>query len=99
MSTEGDQSSGNRHPDVSREEMRQRTGLFRWDDSENLIPPWSVPPGLMVPSPRPPQAADESAADDASWPGAAPPAGRFLSSAQSPPPARAPGAEGASPAA
>ena len=58
MGTESDQSSENRQHDSSPEEERQRTGLFRWDDPENLVPPWSVPPGLMVPGPRRSQAAD-----------------------------------------
>ena len=70
------------------------------------MPPWSVPPGLMVPSPRQTQADDpagpaadgpgadgpaagESSADDASWPGVAPPAGWFLHAPQ-PPPAASP---------
>src|SRR5690242_20709821 len=60
MDTESNQSSGNRNipafQDESWEEERQRTGLFRWDDPENLMPPWSVPPGLMVPGPRQPDA-------------------------------------------
>ena len=60
MGTESNQSSGNRNipasQDDSWEEERQRTGLFRWDDPENLMPPWSVPPGLMVPGPRQPDA-------------------------------------------
>src|SRR5512142_760535 len=60
MDTESDQSSVNRNigalPEDSREEERQRTGLFRWDNSENLMPSWSVPPGLMVPGPRQPEA-------------------------------------------
>ena len=59
VDTESDQSSGNRNigasPEDSREEERQRTGLFRWDDPENLMPSWSVPPGLMVPGPRQPE--------------------------------------------
>ena len=58
------------------------------------MPPWSVPPGLMVPGPRQPDAgtppsasasgpaASESAAGDGSWPGAAPPAGWFLRARQ-----------------
>jgi hypothetical protein len=58
MDTESDQSSWNCNieawPEDSREEERQRTGLFRWDNSENLMPSWSVPPGLMVPGPRQP---------------------------------------------
>jgi hypothetical protein len=60
VSTESNQSSGNRNIPASRddswEEERQRTGLFRWEDPENLMPPWSVPPGLMVPGPRQPDA-------------------------------------------
>src|SRR5437763_8845444 len=60
MSTESNQSSGNRDipasPEDSREEERQRTGLFRWDDPENLMPSWSIPPGLIVPGPRQPDA-------------------------------------------
>src|ERR1700757_2794175 len=60
MDTESDQSSGNRNvgpsPENSREEERQRTGLFRWDDPKNLMPAWSVPAGLIVPGPRQPQA-------------------------------------------
>ena len=108
MGTESDQSSGNRNigawPEDSREEERQRTGLFRWDNSENLMPSWSVPPGLMVPGPRQPEpdvqpsrpeagpevqpAAEEPASGDNAWPGVAPPAGWFLHAAQSPPDAR-----------
>src|SRR6266536_1840682 len=60
MGTESNQSSGNRNIPVSREdsreEARQHTGLFRWDDPENLMPPWSVPPGLIIPGPRQPEA-------------------------------------------
>ena len=56
MNTESDQSSGNRHQGSLPEEDRQRTGLFRWNDPENLMPAWSVPPGLIVPGPRQPQA-------------------------------------------
>src|SRR2546425_8477394 len=60
MSTESNQSSGNRNipasQEDSREEERQRTGLFRWDDPENLMPSWSIPPGLVVPGPRQPDA-------------------------------------------
>src|SRR5690242_10437863 len=71
MGTESNQSSGNRNipasQDDSREEERQRTGLFRWDDPVNLMPPWSVPPGLMVPGPRQPDA-DAQPADHGSQP-------------------------------
>ena len=60
MGTESNQSSGNRNIPVSRkdsrEEERQYTGLFRWDDPENLMPSWSVPPGLIIPGPRQPEA-------------------------------------------
>src|SRR4249920_2594386 len=59
MGTESNQSSGNRNIPVSREdsreEERQYTGLFRWDDPENLMPSWSVPPGLIIPGPRQPE--------------------------------------------
>jgi len=99
MDTESDQSSGNRNigasPEDSREEERQRTGLFRWDNPQNLMPSWSVPPGLMVPGPRQPEAdarpsgpdaqpvAEEPASGDNAWPGVAPPAGWFLRTARS----------------
>src|SRR5690349_21387615 len=60
MGTEGNQSSGNRNipasPEDSWEEERQHTGLFRWDNPENLMPSWSVPPGLTIPGPREPEA-------------------------------------------
>ena len=60
VDTESYQSSENRDigasPEDSLEEERQRTGLFRWDDPENLMPSWSVPPGLIVPGPRHPEA-------------------------------------------
>src|SRR5690349_24211686 len=78
MSTESDQSSGNRDIPLSqedtREEERQRTGLFRWDDPENLMPSWSVPPGLIVPGPRQPDADDRLSDPGAqsSQPGARP---------------------------
>src|SRR2546429_8467102 len=85
MGTESNQSSGNRDIPVSREdsreEERQYTGLFRWDDPENLMPSWSVPPGLIVPGPRQPDADAQPAgpgsspADAGSPPtGAGPPA-------------------------
>src|SRR5438477_7971043 len=52
MGTESNQSNEDRYQDASQEEERQRTGLFRWDEPQNLMPPWSVPPGLLVPGPR-----------------------------------------------
>jgi hypothetical protein len=101
MATESNQSSGNRHigpsPEDLREEERQRTGLFRWDDPKNLVRSWPVPPGLIVPGPRHPEsdaqppesdarpATDEPASDDNSWPGVAPLAGWFLRAAGSAP--------------
>src|ERR1700761_1123062 len=56
MDTESNQSSEERYQDASQEEDRQRTGLYRWQEPQNLMPPWSVPPGLLVPGPRQPEA-------------------------------------------
>jgi hypothetical protein len=86
MDTESNQSSESSDQDFSLEEERERTGLFSWDEPDNLMPPWSVPPGLLIPAPRRPEpgtgpsgpAAPQPAADDGSWPGVAPPAGWFL---------------------
>ena len=76
VDTESYQSSGNRNigasPEDSREEERQRTGLFRWDDPENLMPSWSVPPGLIVPGPRHPEANAQPPGPAARPPGSAP---------------------------
>ncbi|HYB46413.1 MAG TPA: hypothetical protein VED20_03510, partial [Streptosporangiaceae bacterium] len=58
VDTGSNHSSEDRYQVRSLEEDRQRTGLFRWGDPENLIPSWSIPPGLMVPSARPPQVND-----------------------------------------
>ena len=123
MGTESNQSSDNSNQDFSLEDDRQRTGLFSWEWPENLMPPWSVPPGLLVPGPRQPESgagpsrpavpqpaastlpaqpggpqpggpqpgdteAGRPAADDDSWPGVAPPAGRFLHARGPRPPAR-----------
>jgi hypothetical protein len=75
------------------------------------MPAWSMPAALMVPGPREPDPGDppspaaadpagcEPAADDDSWPGAAPPAGWFLRAPQPRPPAPAePEASPAAPA-
>ena len=90
MGTESNQSSENCYVGTSREDDRQHTGLFRRDDQQNIMPPWSVPPGLMVPGLRQPEADVPAAAPDPgpgaakpgddgnSWPGVAPPAGWFL---------------------
>src|SRR5690242_16758617 len=56
MDTESNQSNEDRYQDVSQEDERQRTGLFRWEEPHNLMPPWSVPPGLLVPRPHQPDA-------------------------------------------
>ena len=76
VNTESNQSSENRNigasAEDSREEERQRTGLFRWDDPVNLMPSWSVPPGLIVPGPRHPEADAQPAGPDARPPGSAP---------------------------
>src|SRR5689334_7039285 len=56
MDTESNQSNENRYQDASQEDERQRTGLFRWEEPHNLMPPWSVPPGLLVPRPHQPDA-------------------------------------------
>jgi hypothetical protein len=73
VDTESNQSSvsSNIAPSLedSREEARQRTGLFRWGDPENLMPAWSVPPGLIVPSPRHPEADALRPGPDAPRPG------------------------------
>ncbi len=106
MDTESNQSSDNGDRNCSLEDDRQRTGLFARDEPDNLMPPWSVPPGLLVPAPRQPEpgaghsasaaprpaasAAGDAVADDGAWPGVAPPAGWFLH-ARRPPPAASPG--------
>src|SRR5580658_8973001 len=69
MNTESNQSSGNRYQDSSAPEEAQRTGAFGWGEPAGPVPPWSVPPGLMVPGPRRPLAdagapGDESSPDD-----------------------------------
>jgi len=55
MDTESNQSSDNSDRNFSLEDDRQRTGLFSWEEPDNLMPPWSVPPGLLVPAPRQPE--------------------------------------------
>src|SRR5271168_4676606 len=67
MNTESNQSSGNRYQDSSPEEEAQRTGAFGWGEAAGPVPPWSVPPGLIVPGPRSPYAGtsgDEGFRDD-----------------------------------
>src|ERR1700760_272613 len=55
MDTESNHSGNNSDQDVSLEDDRQHTGLFSWGGPDNLMPPWSVPPGLLVPGPRQPE--------------------------------------------
>ena len=57
MDTESNQSSDNSDKYLSLEDDRQRTGLFSEEEPDNLMPPWSVPPGLLVPPPRQPERA------------------------------------------
>src|SRR5689334_14090970 len=79
MDTESNQSNEDRYQDASQEDERQRTGLFSWEEPHNLMPPWSVPPGLLVPGPRQPDAdatpsrsAHAIAAPEPSEPGSVP---------------------------
>src|SRR5689334_12107742 len=79
MDTESNQSNEDRHQDASQEDERERTGLFRWEEPHNLMPPWSVPPGLLVPGPRqpdvdasPPRSAHGPAAPEPLEPGSPP---------------------------
>ncbi|MFY9928193.1 MAG: hypothetical protein WAK82_09340, partial [Streptosporangiaceae bacterium] len=68
MDTERDQSSVNSDVSTSPAEERQHAGTFQWGDPANVVPPWSVPPGLMVPAPRQPQPVSESHPEDNAWP-------------------------------
>src|ERR1700689_4191651 len=76
MNTESDQSSENRHQVSPPAENSQRAGTTGWNEPAGLVPSWSVPPGLIVPSPR--STVDDSTVDDSAWPGIAAPAGWFL---------------------
>src|SRR6516165_7837976 len=95
MSTESDRSGENRHqePGFAEEPQRAETSGGVWPD--RVVPPWSVPPGLITlqatrpeadlgpleaePCEAEPAEAVPADADD-DWPGAAPPAGWFLRS-------------------
>src|ERR1700684_2303529 len=89
MGTDSDRSSENRYQELGSAEEPQRAGTSGpvWPD--RVVPPWSVPPGLI-----PPQAAAQDAerpgvapggpgagSDDDDFPGVAPAAGWFLHSA------------------
>ena len=92
MSTESDRSGENRHqePGFAEEPQRAETSGGVWPD--RLVPPWSVPPGLITSQAtrpeadvgpldvEPPDAEPVEAEADDDWPGAAPPAGWFLRS-------------------
>src|ERR1700735_4106300 len=89
MGTESDRSSENRHQALGSAEEPQRAGTSGpvWPD--RVVPPWSVPPGLIVPqaaaqdAERPDVVPEEpeQANDDDDFPGVAPAAGWFLRSA------------------
>ena len=83
MDTESNQSNEDRYHDPSQEDERQRTGLFRWEEPHNLMPPWSVPPGLLVPKPHQP-AAEPAQPGRPRW-GVLSPRSTFPPAAHSPP--------------
>jgi len=89
MGTESDRPSENRYQELGSAEEPQRADTSGpvWPD--RVVPPWSVPPGLIAPQsaaqdaegPDVAPAEPESANDDDELPGVAPPAGWFLRSA------------------
>src|ERR1700677_522038 len=66
MNTESNQSSGNRYQDSPAPKEAQRTGAFGWGEPAGPVPPWSVPPGLIVPGPRLPFADADAPGDERS---------------------------------
>src|SRR3984957_11087098 len=88
MSTESDRSSENRHQDPGSAEEPQHAGTSGRACPDQVVPPWSVPPGLIAPHAAHPDAerlhvtpaeAEPSSGDD-DLPGVSPPAGWFLRS-------------------
>src|SRR6516164_4253098 len=98
MSTESDRSSENRHQEPGSAEEPQRAGTSDGAWPDRVVPPWSVPPGLIASQAARPDTEvapsdAEPADDDGDWPGAAPPAGWFLRSPASGPAESRPQAE------
>src|ERR1700723_3826680 len=88
MGTDSDRSSENRYQGLGSAEEPQRAGTSGpvWPD--RVVPPWSVPPGLIpqaaaqdAEGPGTGPAEPEPANDDDDFPGVAPAAGWFLRSA------------------
>src|SRR5580700_5895661 len=75
MSTESDRLSENRHQEPASAEEPQRAGTSGPGWPDQVVSPWSVPPGLIAP---------QAVAQDAERPDA-PPAGWFLRSPASRP--------------
>src|SRR5271169_3007737 len=93
MSTESDRSSENRHQEPGSAEEPQHAGTSGRAWPDQVAPPWSVPPGLIVPQAAAPvaerpdvtPAEAEPTSDDDDLPGVSPPAGWFLRSSASSP--------------
>src|SRR5260370_17218062 len=100
MSKESDRSSENRHQEPGSPEEPQRAGTSGRAWPDQVVPPWSVPPGLIASqaaaqdAERPdvtPAQAEPASDDDDDVPGVSPPAGSPLRSplpspAHTPPP-------------
>ena len=88
MSTESDRLSENRHQEPASAEEPQRAGTSGPGWPDQVVSPWSVPPGLIAPHavaqdaerPDATPADAEPASDDDDLPGVSPPAGWFLRS-------------------
>src|SRR5580693_8892676 len=93
MSTESDRLSENRHQEPASAEEPQRAGTSGPGWPDQVVSPWSVPPGLIAPQavaqdaerPDAIPADAEPASDDDDLPGVSPPAGWFLRSPASRP--------------
>src|SRR5580693_3609157 len=93
MSTESDRLSENRHQEPASAEEPQRAGTSGPGWPDQVVSPWSVPPGLIAPQavaqdaerPDATPADAEPASDDDDLPGVSPPAGWFLRSPASRP--------------
>src|ERR1035438_7088431 len=102
MNTESNQSSENRSFGSSPPEESQPQSAFGWGEPAGLVPPWSVPLGLVVPPPRPPDPethlSQEPVDDGDAWPGVARPARWFLRAPQPAPSAPQPAPSAPQPA-